>query len=103
MMFLEAMFAGAAWRKFREGRQSELAFADACRFWSLNEKMSGQEARTRLERVRKDLEDIGRRVSSKNAVLRDGHSVSPEDVSTLLDTDAFLRKRFARVLRYFER
>jgi hypothetical protein len=103
MKLLLAMFAGSAWHKYREGRKSELTFADACRFWSITEKMSVAEARTRLDQVRRELLGIEVRMpawlNNNNAVLSDGRSVSPEDVSTLLDAHAFLEGRFSRHLR----
>jgi hypothetical protein len=101
------MFAGDAWRKFREGRKAEISWADACQFWSLTEKMSVEELRARPARVLKDLEDIdvrmGSRMLNKNAVLSDGRSVPREDVGTLLDTHAFLERRFSNHLRCFDR
>ena len=96
--FLQGMFSGTAWHKFREGRKSELAFADACRFWGITENMTADALDTRLERVRIELTGIEVRLGPNGAVLSDGRSVSAEDVGSLLDTHEFLQGRFARHL-----
>ncbi len=96
--FLQGLFAGSAWHKFREGRKSELTFADACRFWGITENMPSETLDARLERVRVDLTSIESRIGTGNAVLSDGRSVTAEDIGTLLDTHAFLDGRFGRHL-----
>jgi hypothetical protein len=96
--FLQGLFAGSAWHKFREGRKSELTFADACRFWGITENMAADALDTRLERVRIDLTGTEVRLGLGGAVLSDGRSVSSEDVGSLLDTHAFLEGRFSRHL-----
>jgi hypothetical protein len=96
---LETLFACSAWHKFREGRKSELTFADACYFWGITENMPANVIATRLERLRIDLMGIENHVGPDGAaVLSDGRSVSFEDICTLSDTDVFLQGRFCRHL-----
>jgi hypothetical protein len=96
--FLQALFAGSAWHKYREGRKAELTFADACRFWSITDTMSGEALDSRLEHVRIDLTGIEVRLGLNGAVLSDGRSVTSEEIGSLLDTHEFLAGRFARHL-----
>ena len=97
--FLQGLFAGSAWNKYREGRKSELTFADACRFWGITESMHGEALDTRMEQLRIDLTGIEVRIA-QGAARRsdDGRSVTPEEVGILLDTHAFLEGRFSRHL-----
>jgi hypothetical protein len=96
--FLQALFGGTAWHKYREGRKAELTFADACRFWGITDSMHGDALDGRIEQLRIDLTGIEVRIGSANAVLSDGRSVTAEEISTLLDTHEFLAGRFARHL-----
>src|SRR5262249_38163805 len=34
-LLLQGLLASAAWHKFRQGRQQEWTFSEACRFWSM--------------------------------------------------------------------
>jgi hypothetical protein len=95
---LRDLFASAAWHKFREGRKSELTFADACRFWGLADGVVGDALDARLERVRADLTSAEVRIGLGRAVFGDGRSVSADDVGSLVDTHAFLEGRFSRHL-----
>jgi hypothetical protein len=97
--FLQGMFAGPAWLKFREGRKSELTFADACRFWGITENMTADALDTCLERVRIELTGVEVRLGPNGAVLIDGRSVSAEDIGSLLHTHEFLQMRFSRHLK----
>jgi hypothetical protein len=95
---LQNLFSGSAWHKYREGRKSELTFADACRFWGITENMQSDQLDSRLEQVRIDLTGIEVRLGLGSTVLADGRSVTPEEIGSLLDTHAFLEGRFARHL-----
>ena len=95
---LQTLFGSTAWHKFREGRKSELTFADACRFWNIADNTPGDQLDARLEKVRVDLTTIEVRVSSGGAVLSDGRSVSAEEIGELLNTHEFLDGRFSRHL-----
>ncbi len=96
--FLQGLFAGTAWHKYREGRKAELTFADACRFWGITEHMHGDALDNRLEQLRIDLTGVEVRIGLGSAVLADGRNVSSEEVGSLLDTHAFLEGRFGRHL-----
>jgi hypothetical protein len=95
---LQGLYAGSAWNKYREGRKSELTFADACRFWGITESMHGDALDTRLEQLRIELTGIEVRMGLGSSVLSDGRSVTPEEIGVLLDTHAFLEGRFSRHL-----
>ena len=51
-------------REVPEDRKPELTFADACRFWSITENLSGDALDDRLAIVRATLADIERQVGS---------------------------------------
>jgi hypothetical protein len=95
---LQTLFAASAWHKYREGRKAELTFADACRFWSITESMSGDALDTRLDQLRIELTGIEVRVGPGTCVMSDGRSVTPEEIGSLLDTHEFLVGRFSRHL-----
>jgi hypothetical protein len=96
--FLQGLFAGSAWHKFREGRKSELTFADACRFWGITDNMQADVLDARLEQLRIGLTGLEARLGHGSMVLSDGRSVSSEEIGSLLDTHAFLEGRFSRHL-----
>lgn len=95
---LQGLFVSTAWNKFREGRKSELTFADACRFWGITDSMAGDALDARMEGLRVDLTSAEVRIGLGRAVLSDGRSVSPDDVGSLLEIHSFLESRFARHL-----
>jgi hypothetical protein len=95
---LQELLASPAVEKVREGRKQELNFADGCRFWNINNGMSATTLDTRMGRVRDGLAELQNRIGRGNAVLRDGRSVSGEEVQLLIEINAFLEERFARHL-----
>lgn len=96
--FLQALFGAPALEKYNEGRKPEITFADACRFWAVTESTHGAELISRLSRVRIQLADIDRIVSSGDVELSSGRSISSEDISHLTDFHQYLEERFARHL-----
>src|SRR5262249_1259938 len=95
---LQGLFVTSAYEKFREGRLQELTFADACRFWSITENLSGEALDGRLDHVRAALADIERLVGLGSANLSDGHSITLDDVGQLGDIHNHLLQRFSRHL-----
>ncbi len=91
---LQGLFASTAYDKFREGRQQELKFADACRFWGITENHSGDAIDVRLDQVELALAESERRIGAGRAVLASGQSISAGDTGLLCDLHGYLRQRF---------
>jgi hypothetical protein len=96
--FMQGLFVTSAYEKFREGRQQELTFADACRFWGITENLSGEALDARLDHVRAALADIERQVGLTSANLGDGHNITLDDVGLMCDIHNHLLQRFGRHL-----
>ena len=95
---LQGLFVTTAYEKFREGRQQELTFADACRFWNITENLSADALDARLDHQRAALAEIERQLGTSNANLSDGHNISGEDIALLCDIHNHLLQRFSRHL-----
>jgi hypothetical protein len=96
--WLQELFVTSAYENFREGRQQELTFADACRFWGITDNLTGEALDGRLDQVRKGLTDIERQIGLGSANLGDGHSISADDIAQLCDIHGNLTQRFSRHL-----
>ena len=96
--FMQGFFVASAYEKFREGRQQELTFADACRFWGITENLSGEALDARLDHVRAALADVERQVGLTSANLGDGHNITLDDVGLMCDIHNHLLQRFGRHL-----
>ncbi len=92
---LQGLFASSAYDKFREGRQQELKFADACRFWGITESLSGDALDERLDQVEMTLAESERQIGAGRAILASGQSISADDTGILCDLHGYLRQRFA--------
>lgn len=95
---VQGLFVTSAYEKFRERRQQELTFADACRFWSITENLSGDVLDARLDHVRATLAEVERQVGLGSANLSDGHNITGEDIAQLCDIHSNLLQRFSRHL-----
>jgi len=95
---LQALFVTSAYEKFREGRQQELTFADACRYWNITENLSAEALDARLDHVRAALAEIERQMGLGSANLSDGHNIALDDVALLCDIHSHLLQRFSRHL-----
>jgi hypothetical protein len=95
---LQGLFETSAYEKYREGRQQELTFADACRYWSITENLSGDALDARLDHLRAALAEIERQIGLGSANLSDGHNVNGEDIAQLCDIHSHLTQRFSRHL-----
>jgi hypothetical protein len=95
---VQGLFVTSAYEKFREGRQQELTFADACRYWNITENLSPEALDARLDHLRAALAEIERQLGLGSANLSDGHSISNEDISLLCDIHNHLLQRFSRHL-----
>lgn len=95
---MQALFVTSAYEKCRERRQQELTFADACRFWSITENLSGDALDAQLDRLRAALADIERQIGLGSANLSDGHNINAEDLAQMGDIHNHLMQRFSRHL-----
>jgi hypothetical protein len=95
---LQDLFASTAYEKHRAGRQEELKFADACRFWGVTENLSGEALDARLDHLRAVLAEAEGQVGLGSATLGNGRSVTGDDLGALGDVHRHLQERFARHL-----
>jgi hypothetical protein len=95
---LQGLFGSTALHKYQDGRRPELTFADACRFWSITENLSGPALDARLHAFRASLADIERAVRKAQAVLSDGRVFTFDDANLLNDLHLYLEDRFSRHL-----
>jgi hypothetical protein len=95
---LQELFASTAYDKFRSGRQEELKFADACRFWGITENLAGEALDARLDHLGASLADAEAHIGAGSAVLGNGRSVTAHDLGVLADVHRRLQERFARHL-----
>jgi hypothetical protein len=96
--FLLRQFETSAAEKFSEGRKPELTFADACRFWDINDGMNAEAVNGRLSRLRAHLADIERVLEQRDTELSNGRYVSADDISRLTEVHHYLEERFIRHL-----
>lgn len=96
--FLLGQLNCPAMEKYIEGRKPELTFADACRFWGVNESMHGDVLDSRMSRMRNQLAELERIVGPTGTDLSNGRSISPEDLTLLNAVDEYLMERFSRHL-----
>jgi hypothetical protein len=96
--FLMGLFSSPATRKFEEGLKQEVTFADACRFWGVNENMAGEAIDARLDHFRANLADLNHVLTQRDAVLSSGRNVSSDDIQLLNQVHDQLRERFGRHL-----
>lgn len=95
---LQGLFETSAYEKVREGRLQELTFADACRFWSITENLSGDALDARLDHLRATLAEVERQVGLGSANLSDGHNITIDDIGQMCDIHNQLLQRFGRHL-----
>jgi hypothetical protein len=95
--FVQAL-ASSAYQKYREGRKQELTFADACRFWNIADHLTGEALDTRLDQLRGTLAEAERLLGTGHAKLRNGQTVSAEELAMLNDVDSYMEDRFSRHL-----
>jgi hypothetical protein len=94
----QSLLGSTAWTKFREGRKMDLNFADACRFWNINEHMEIKLLDQRLKQVGAILNEIERTVGSSDALLGNNRKVLADEVAQLGELHDYLEDRFERHL-----
>jgi hypothetical protein len=95
---LLSLFASTAFAWFEKGRQDELRFPDACRFWDVTPDLSVQALDARLDHIATVLAAVERQIGLGSATLSDGRSITAEDMGRLEDVHTLLLQRFARHL-----
>jgi len=96
--FLLGLLESAAVEKFLENRKQELNFAEACRFWNINDTMTGEVLHSRLNALRADLADLERQLLLGDLVLSNGRSISTDDINLLHKVHKSLEEKFSRHL-----
>jgi hypothetical protein len=96
-LLLQQLTASAVFQKLLQSRQSEWTFSEACRFWSIGERVgSGVDAR--LDELQAQLRDIERTLATRTITLGNGREVSAQEAGQLCDLHQQLEQRFARHL-----
>lgn len=96
--FFLSLSSTTAVEKFQQGLKLELTFADACKFWGINDSVHGEALDARLDKLRASLADIERFLGTADVVLSTGRNLSIKDVSLLRKVDEYLLERFGRHL-----
>ncbi len=84
--------------KIREGRNEELTFAEASKFWNISNGLSAAELDARLDKMDSNLEEVVLQLENSIATLRDGREVSSEEASLLNQAHIHMKERFSRHL-----
>jgi hypothetical protein len=99
------VLTGPAWNKFKRGQIKELTFTDACGFWSINPRSSGEQYKA----ARRDLSEA---ISMAKRHLGEGHSevtlasrvsISLNDLNNLETLEKELDTRFKDQLNLISR
>lgn len=88
----------SAIQKYQENRKDELTFAEACKFWGVNEDDQANTLDARLARIRTALNGVDRVLSAGDVVLSNGRCASLDDAELLFKVHDYLEARFARHL-----
>lgn len=95
---LQGLLNSPAVQKYQEGLKQELTFADACRFWGVNDQLHGDALDSRLSRLRRNLADLEKKLGADGVDLSNGRNVSSEDIAQLRGVEEYLTERFSRHL-----
>lgn len=96
-LLLQGLLATAAYQKFRQGRQAEWTFSEACKFWTIGERV-GDAVDGRLDELQAQLTAIERALGSGGQALGNGRSVTAAEAGQLCDLHQQLEQRFSRHL-----
>ncbi len=96
-LLLQGLLASSAYAKHRQGREVEWTFSEACKFWSMGERL-GSAVDARLDEIQKHLTEIERCLASGPQTLGNGREVSAAEVGVLCDLHHQLEQRFGRHL-----
>lgn len=96
-LLLQGLFASAIYAKHRQGRDTEWTFSEACRFWSIGDRL-GSAVDARLDEMQKLLTEIEGVLAGGSQTLGNGREVTGKEASTLADLHHQLEQRFGRHL-----
>jgi hypothetical protein len=96
-LLLQGLFASIAYSKLRQGREAEWTFSEACKFWSIGERM-GASVDARLDEIQRHLTDVERALAAGPQTLGNGRDVTAAEAGTLCDLHQQLEQRFGRHL-----
>jgi hypothetical protein len=96
--FLLALFGSTAYRKFEHNQKSELAFADACRFWEFTQNLQGEAVDERLKEVETLLNEVEQQVIQEDGRLSNGRLITAGDIRVLRNIHRYMEDRFDRLL-----
>src|SRR5262249_26561307 len=96
-LLLQALLASAAYAKLRQGRQAEWTFSEACRFWSMGDRLGGA-VDARLDELQRQLSEIERFLAAGPQPPGNGREVSAQEAGALCDLHQQLEQRFGRHL-----
>lgn len=94
---LVGLFAGPAFAKWAQGKQLEWTFSEACRFWSMGDRL-GAAVDARLDELQRDLTEVEKLLAGGSQTLPGGKNIGATDVGALLDVHQQLEQRFGRHL-----
>jgi hypothetical protein len=97
-VLLQGLLASAAYQKMRQGRQVEWTFSEACRFWSIGDRV-GDAIDARLDDLQAQLTAIERALHSGAQTLGNGRQVTAAEAGQLCDLHQQLEQRFTRHLQ----
>ena len=96
--FVLVLLDSSAVQKFEENRKTELAFADACRFWGITENMKGDLLDAKIHQVHAQLSELDRTFADADAQLSNGRVITAGDIRVLTNIHRDMEDRFDRHL-----
>jgi hypothetical protein len=96
-LLLQQLVASTAYQKLQQGRQGEWTFSEACRFWSIGDRL-GSAVEARLDELQAQLAEIERALAGAAVTLGNGQEIGAAEVGQLLDLHQKLEQRFVRHL-----
>ena len=96
--FVQGMLDSSAVQKFEENRKGELTFADACRFWGINENTKGDALDARLSQTSSQLAELDRLLADNDAELSNNRVFNAGEVRFLTNVHRHMEDRFDRHL-----
>ena len=96
--FVNTWLDSSAVQKFEENRKAELTFADACRFWGINENTKGDALDSRLQLIKDMLAELEHLFADQETQLGNGRAISAGDIRVLTNIHRYMEDRFDRHL-----
>jgi hypothetical protein len=96
-LLLQQLLASAAYQKLAQERTNEWTFSDACRFWSVGDRL-GSAVDARLDELQVKLTEVERTLAGAAVTLGNGQEFAAQDAGRLCDLHHQLEQRFARHL-----